>query len=100
MVRLLQTTAGTLRRKSSNEVKAPWLSRVATIASTTLVPTLRIAARPNRMSVPTAAKFATDSLTSGGSTLMPIRRHSPRYSADLSLSSRTLVSTAAMYSAG
>ncbi len=52
------------------------------------------------MSVPTAVKLATDSLTSGGSTLMPMRRHSFRYSADLSLSSRTLVSTAAMYSAG
>jgi len=43
---------------------------------------------------------AFDSFTSGGSTLMPIRRHSARYTADLSLSSPTLVSSAAMYSAG
>jgi hypothetical protein len=48
------------------------------IASTTLPPTLRIAARPNLMSLPTGANVATDSLTSGGSTLMPIRRHSFR----------------------
>ena len=52
------------------------------------------------MSVPTGAKFSSDSLTSGGSTLMPIRRHSSRYIASLSLSSPTLVSSAAMYSAG
>jgi hypothetical protein len=74
--------------------------RAATIASTTFAPTLRMAVRPNRMSVPTGVKFAADSFTSGGSTLMPSRRHSLRYRADLSLSSRTLVSSAAMYSAG
>ena len=100
MTRLLQTTSGTLRRKSVKPLKWPFDLRAATIASTTFAPTLRIAARPNRMSVPTAANVATDSLTSGGSTLMPIRRHSLRYSADLSLSSATEVSSAAMYSAG
>ena len=52
------------------------------------------------MSVPTGEKSAFEELTSGGSTLMPIRRHSCRYSALLSLSSRTEVSSAAMYSAG
>ena len=78
MVRLLQTTAGVLRRKSLNDAYRPFSSRLRTTASTTLVPTLRIAAIPNRMSVPTAAKLATDSLTSGGRTLMPIRRHSLR----------------------
>ena len=78
MVRLLQTTAGTFDMKSLNEVKGPFSSRAARIASTTLCPTLRIACRPNRMSVPTAANWAIESLTSGGSTLMPIRRHSPR----------------------
>jgi hypothetical protein len=74
--------------------------RVATIASTTFAPTLRIAARPNRTSSPTAVNVATDALTSGGSTLTPMRRLSDRYSADLSLSSPTEVRTAAMYSAG
>jgi hypothetical protein len=67
--------------------------------STTFVPTLRTAASPNRMSSPTEENRATLALTSGGSTLMPMRRHSARYTADLSLSSPTLVSNAAMYSA-
>ncbi len=78
MVRLLQTTAGTLERKSLKEAKAPFSSRALMIAWTTGRPTLRIAARPKRMSVPTAAKLAIDSLTSGGSTLMPMCRHSLR----------------------
>ena len=78
MVRLLHTTAGTLERKSLKEAKAPFSSRVRMIASTTGRPTLRIAASPKRMSVPTAAKLAIDSLTSGGSTLMPMCRHSLR----------------------
>ena len=46
--------------------------------STTLWPTLRIAVRPNRMSLPTGVKLAEDSLTSGGSTWIFIRRHSLR----------------------
>ena len=100
ITRLLHTTRGTLRRKSENPANSPLDLRAAMIDSTTLPPTLRIAARPNLMSLPTGANVATDSLTSGGSTLMPIRRHSFRYSADLSLSSATEVSSAAMYSAG
>ena len=51
MTRLLQTFTGTLRRKSLKLVKAPLAVRAATIDSTTFVPTLRTAARPNRMSV-------------------------------------------------
>ncbi len=78
MTRLLQTTTGTLRRKSAKLVNSPLDLRVATIASTTLMPTLRIAARPNRTSAPTAVKVATDALTSGGSTFTPIRRDSDR----------------------
>ena len=42
------------------------------------VPTLRTADSPNRMSVPTVAKFFSEALTSGGSTLMPMVRHSAR----------------------
>ncbi len=78
IVRLLQTTAGTLSRKSVKLVYAPFVCRASTIASTTFAPTLRTAVRPNRMSAPTAVKFAADELTSGGSTVIPIRRHSPR----------------------
>ena len=78
ITRLLHTTSGTLRRKSAKLVNAPLDLRAAMMASTTLMPTLRIAARPNLTSCPTAANVATDSLTSGGSTLMPIRRHSLR----------------------
>jgi hypothetical protein len=80
--------------------EAALASRVRTIEATTLVPTLRIADRPKRMSVPRGVKSLSESLTSGGSTLMPMRRHSARYSALLSLSSLTDVSSAAMYSAG
>ena len=70
------------------------------IDATTFSPTLRIADKPKRMSAPTGVKFESEELTSGGSTLMPIRRHSCKYCADLSLSSLTDVSSAAMYSAG
>jgi hypothetical protein len=78
MTFLLQTTASTLRRKSEKSVYAPFSRRAATIASTTLTPTLRIPPRPNRMSSPTGAKLRTESLTSGASTVMPMRRHSAR----------------------
>ena len=66
---------------------------------TTAAPTLRMAPRPNRMSVPTGEKSSLDSFTSGGSTFMPSLRHSARYTAIRSLSSPTEVSRAAMYSA-
>ena len=79
MTFLLQATASTLRRKSGKSVNAPLSLRAATIESTTLAPTLRTAARPNRMSLPTGGEVGSeDSFTSGGSTLMPIRRHSFR----------------------
>src|SRR5919204_4746038 len=48
----------------------------------------------------TGVKSASESLTSGGSTVMPIRRQVPRYLGRASLSSLTLVSSAAMYSTG
>ena len=78
MVRLLQTGRSTLARKSLKEVKRPLALRVAMIEETTFSPTLRIAPRPKRMSVPTGVNWCSESLTSGGSTLMPIRRHSAR----------------------
>ncbi len=100
ITRLLHTVTGTLRRKSAKLVNVPLDRRAASIASTTLMPTLRTAARPNLMSSPTGVKLAEEAFTSGGSTRMPIRRHSFRYSADLSLSPAMEVSRAAMYSAG
>ncbi len=78
-VRLLQTTASTLSRKSGNEAYFPLALRVRIIDSTTGPPTLRIAVSPNRtVSLPCGVKSASDSLTSGGSTWMPILRHSLR----------------------
>jgi len=52
--------------------------RLVTIEATTPVPTLRTADSPNRMSVPTGAKSRTEVFTSGGSTLIPMDRHSAK----------------------
>ena len=76
--RLLQTPISTLAMKSPKSANRPLAVRVRMIESTTLAPTLRIAESPKRMSVPTGAKSDCDSLTSGGRTLMPMRRHSLR----------------------
>ena len=78
MTRLLQTSAGTLSMKSLKSVNRPRSARARTISPTTLAPTLRIAVRPKRMSRPTGVNVASDSLTSGGSTWIFIRRHSLR----------------------
>lgn len=56
----------------------PFSLRVLINEPTTLAPTLRTAPSPNRMSWPTEAKFTRDSLTSGGSTVMPSLRQSAR----------------------
>ena len=64
--------------KSAKSVNRPFSRRVSMICSTTFQPTLRIAVSPKRMSVPTGVKLACDSLTSGGSTWIFIRRHSLR----------------------
>ena len=100
IVFLLQTWASTLARKSPKDANRPLDSRDALMDATTPSPTFLIAARPKRISFPRGVYSPFDSLTSGGKTLMPIRRHSLRYNADLSLSSRTLVRRAAMYSVG
>ena len=76
--RLLHTEASTLAMKSWKSANRPTRRRVAMTESTTLPPTLRIADRPNRMSVPRGVKSKSESLTSGGRTLMPILRHSLR----------------------
>ncbi|CAB4329920.1 unannotated protein [freshwater metagenome] len=70
------------------------------IEATTFSPTFLIAVSPKRISTPLGVYSESDSFTSGAKTLMPLRRHSFRYKALLSLSSRTLVRSAAMYSVG
>ncbi len=77
-MRLLQTTASTLRRKSAKSTNSPFAARVATIDDTTFAPTLRTAVMPKRMSLSTGVKLASLELTHGGSTRMPMRRHSAR----------------------
>ncbi len=76
--RLLHTTSSTLSRKSPNEVYTPFDLRPRMIASTTFSPTLRTAPSPKRTSPPTGVNWCAESFTSGGSTRMPIRRHSAR----------------------
>ena len=100
IVFLLQTWASTFAKKSPKDVKRPLTIREFLIDATTPSPTLRIATRPNRISALRGVYSASDSFTSGGNTRIPIRRHSLKYNADLSLSSRTLVNNAAMYSVG
>ena len=78
MVFLLHTFASTLARKSPNDENAPLLAREDFTDATTPSPTLRIAASPKRISFPRGVYSASDSLTSGGNTLIPMRRHSER----------------------
>ena len=78
IVFLLQTFASTFARKSPNDWKAPFVVRDAFIDATTPSPTFLIAANPKRISIPRGVYSASDSLTSGGRTLIPIRLHSER----------------------
>ena len=78
IVFLLQTWASTLAKKSPNEVKAPFIVRADLMDATTPSPTFRIAANPKRISLPRGVYSALDSFTSGGRTLIPMRRHSER----------------------
>lgn len=78
MMRLLQATSSDLSRKSVNDAYFPFSRRVLMIESATFAPTLRTAPSPNRIASPTAENRSPDSLTSGGSTLIPSRRHSER----------------------
>ena len=76
--RRLHTCTSTFATKSWKSVNRPRERRVSLMDRTTPSPTLRIADNPNRMSLPRAVYAESESLTSGGNTLMPIRRHSPR----------------------
>ena len=74
--------------------------RARRIASTAPSPTFLMAASPNRMSLPTTVKKMSDWFTSGGSTRMPMSRHSPMYTTILSVLARSEVRSAAMKYAG
>ena len=78
IVFLLQTTASTFAKKSPKDVYRPLAFLFLTTEATTFSPTLRIAARPKRISLPRGVYSESDSFTSGGRTLIPILRHSFR----------------------
>jgi hypothetical protein len=65
------------------------------MASTAPSPTFLIAARPKRTCPSTTVKYFADWFTSGGSTSMPISRHSPMYWTILSVFARSEVRSAA-----
>ncbi len=90
----------TRRQKSQIEVKAPPSWRASTIASTAADPTFLTASRPKRMLPPETTKSWPDSLTSGGSTSIPISSQRETKKGTLSLVDITLEISAAMYSAG
>ena len=65
-----------------------------------LWPTFLMAARPKTMLSPAGVKLAAEICTSGGTTLMPISRHSPMYLTTFSGLEVSEVSSAAMNSTG
>ena len=87
-------------QKSSNDANAPLRARSSSISLRNPRPTLRIAARPNRILPSETVKPSQDVLTSGGRTLIPMPRAAPIYSDTFGDASSTLVSSAAIYSCG
>ena len=75
-VRRFKTAAGTLATKSWKSVKTPSVSLAVLMWSTTAWPTFRTAPSPKRIEPSIAAKFTSDSFTSGGRTEIFILRHS------------------------
>ena len=75
---LLQTAGSTFFKKSKKSVNLSFFSLEVINASTTFSPTFLMADKPKRMSFPTGANSLRDSFTSGGNTLIPMRRHSFR----------------------
>ena len=98
--RRLTARRSTRSQKSKSERKGPSLARAARMASTAPSPTFLMAASPKRMwptSWPgTTVKCIVDWFASGGSTSIPIARHSPMYWTILSVFARSEVSRAAM----
>ena len=88
-------------QNSSRWRKRSTRPRASRIDFTAPRPTPLMAESPKRMrSAPTTAKLTSDSLTSGGSTSMPISRHSAMYRTTLSVLSRSDVRSAARKWAG
>ena len=98
--RRLRSRPAMRRQKSSRLRKGPSSARRAISSFIKPRPMLFIATRPKRMFFPTTEKSAADSFTSGGSSFMPMSRHSAMYSAILRLLSSTEDSSAAMYCCG
>ncbi len=70
------------------------------IDSMALPPTFFTAASPKRIASPCGVNCAPETCTSGGSTAIPISRHSPMYFTTLSGFEVSEVSNAAMNSTG
>lgn len=96
----LSVLASTRSQRSNTLANGPPLTRAATIACAAASPTPLTDPRPYRIAEPSAAKSCSDRDTSGGSTLIPIRRHSSMYSESLSRSPDSHVSSAAMNACG
>ena len=89
-----------LRQNSSRSLNGPFRDRSFISCWINFSPMFFMATSPKRMFPPTTVNLASDSFTSGGSTFMPISRHSAIYSATLFDESSTLVRSAAIYSLG
>ena len=94
------------QKSNSDRERAALLARASRMASTAPSPTPLTAPRPKRIpsAVPSSrastVKSMSDSLTSGGSTAMPIARASAMNFTTLSMLSLSHVSSAAMNSTG
>ena len=90
----------TRSQKSQIEVNGPPSSRASMIVSTAASPTFLTASSPKRILPRRTTKSWSDSLTSGGSTSMPISSQRETKNGTLSLVDMTDEISAAMYSAG
>jgi hypothetical protein len=86
--------------RSKRSVNLPPFSRASMMLRTAPSPTPFTAARPKRMRSPATAKSVSDSLTSGGMTVMPVFFASSIYSTSLSVLSLTDVMSAVRYGNG
>ena len=83
-------------QKSVSERNGPPSARAAMIDSIAPWPTFLTASSPNRIASPSTVNSRWLAWTSGGSTSMPIRRHSATAAATFSSLARNAVSTAVM----
>ncbi len=100
ITRLFSRCRSTFSQNWYTDLNAPFSLRAFTIDSIALCPTFLTAASPKRMASPCGVKYASLTLMSGGSTAMPISRHSLMYFTTSSVEPETDVSSAAMNSTG